>query len=223
MDGYNVFQISYEARSDLPWMYLRSNARTYSQYVVGVEYWLVARWDWDDVVFTCMDQRTMVDAGLFIHVIGAASGFTQTFPTAPMGRVELYLGHPQYFYTQGIWRAASNNGGSAVPEPVSTGVFAGSTGDALNQTVTYLLGESPTGRVPTGVPVRVNPMFTLAVETRNEIVNGEFPSISLQGSPVFNLPPGCTCNSPSMGVVDNELVTSQVEPQAWGRIKNLFR
>ena len=44
------------------------------------------------------------------------------------------------------------------------------------------------------------------------------------GSLVFDLPEGCTCNSESVGIVDNVVDGPvQVEPNSWGRIKASFR
>ncbi len=236
-DGTNSFHLwSYAARTEIQpnlWhsIELHGQAVTYSQYVVEMEWRVNAGWRWDDVTFTCQDGRTQVSVGLPIHVKGYASNFTVLSSIAPRGRALLYLGHPQYLYTQGVWHAGSNNGGSAVPEAPSTGVFAGSTGNALDQTVMFRIGEPPSAMVPTGTPRLVAPQFTLVFDVRNERVDAYFDpayggELSLRHSgPVFDLPAGCTCNSQQMGIVNNQWIGDviAVQPHSWGYVKSLYR
>lgn len=202
---------SYFARASRTSIDLRADVDLYTYYANYTDVHESGGFRWDDVVFTCLDGRPSVDVGINLDIHGRLSHVSAHPPDVgpPSAGLAVYLGSPGDPLThRGIWYPASNISMYNYP---STGVFAGLSGDTLDGRFSYSLGPHPTGTAVTIEPATL----TLSFGAHNGRVKANFdeettgkPGMALPtDGPVFDLPGGCTCNSPEMGVVENRLVS----------------
>jgi hypothetical protein len=190
-----------------------------------------------DVTFTCPPGTpSPIPVALNFHVKGGGSVFEQNLPPGAGANLRLHVAAgPVGFGGFGVPSAGEwyPEDGTAGP---STGVFAALPesnailGDFTAPTSNVDIDGSGNGTHEVALISDVQALLNTGTAQAemmfagSAIPNGVFLPV---GSPVFQLPKGCTCNSVDAEIVNNYIggPTSVEEPQGenWGSIKSMYR
>jgi hypothetical protein len=184
-----------------------------------------------DVTFACTTQTGSIPVSLNVMVVGTAEFGLGT------GDLKLFVAAGPDAEIDGVWVAEKTQEGG------SSGMFAGSTGDVVDYewgSVETLDGVFTGGEfiAPLDTPVTVTLRAELLVLTnwyqlhggmrghfRDGLLGGSGIYLPRDGTPVFNLPPGCTANSEDIGLTSNDFIPDPVavEEESFGSVKALYR